>query len=198
MFYGRYLTNRLAILQETDIIVKSHKRCEARMIRPVLKIPNPILRQKAKPVTQITDEIRRLVDDMRDTMYDEPGVGLAAPQIGVSLRVIVYDNPENEEGFQILINPEIIKSEGQQKGPEACLSIPDISGEVTRALDIQVEGMRLDGKKVSLSLSEFTARIVQHEIDHINGILFIDRVSLADRFSIEKKLRKLRQSAPNI
>ena len=168
------------------------------MKRPVLKIPNPVLRQKAKPVAAITDDVRRLVEDMRETMYEEPGVGLAAPQIGVSLRVIVYDSPENEEGFQVLINPEIVQSEGQQKGPEACLSIPDIRADVTRALNIKVEGMRLDGKKVSLNLSEFTARIVQHEVDHINGILFIDRVSLADRVPIEKQLRKLSKSVPNL
>ena len=168
------------------------------MKRPVLKIPNPVLRQKAKPVAAITDDVRLLVEDMMETMYDEPGVGLAAPQIGVSLRVIVYDSPENEEGFQVLINPEIVQSEGQQKGPEACLSIPDIRADVTRALNIKVEGMHLDGKKVSLHLSEFTARIIQHEVDHINGVLFIDRVSLADRFPIEKQLRKLSQSTPKL
>ena len=168
------------------------------MIRPVLKIPNPILRKKAQPVVEITQDIHRLVGDMKDTMYHEPGVGLAAPQIGVSLRVIVYDSPENKEGFQVLINPQIKKAQGRQKGPEACLSIPDISGEVIRAADIEVEGLHLDGQRVSLALKDFTARIVQHETDHIDGILFIDRLSLADKMFVEKKLKKLRQRAPSL
>ena len=146
------------------------------MIRPLIKIPNPILRKKAQPVGEISRDIHRLVQDMKDTMYHEPGVGLAAPQIGVSLRVIVYDSPENEEGFQVLINPEIIQSEGQQKGPEACLSIPDIRADVIRALNIQVQGMRLDGTKVWLNLSEFTARIVQHEVDHINRLFYMNQM----------------------
>ncbi len=150
------------------------------------------MRRKAAPVAGITPEIVALVGDMKDTMYHEPGVGLAAPQIGVSLRVVVYDSPENDEGFQVLVNPCILKAEGQQKGSEACLSVPDISGEVVRADSIEVEGLRLDGQKVLLKLSHFTARIVQHEVDHLNGILFIDRLSPADKMLVGKKLKKLR------
>ena len=168
------------------------------MIRPVVQIPNAILRKRAQPVAQITDEIHQLVADMKDTMYHEPGVGLAAPQIGVSLRVIVYDSPENKEGFQVLINPKITKSQGQQKGPEACLSIPDISGDVIRAEEIHVEGLRPDGQTVSLELKHFTARIVQHEIDHIDGVLFIDRLTPSDKMLAEKKLKKLSASAPSL
>ena len=166
------------------------------MIKQVLKIPDPILRKKAKPVSEINDEIRQLVLDMKDTMYYEPGCGIAAPQIGVSLRVIAYDSPEDKDGFQVLINPRIAKAEGLQKGVEACLSIPGVSGEVARAKAIQVEGMRLGGEKVSLALTNFTARILQHEIDHVDGILYIDRLSMAERSVIEKKLKKVRATAP--
>ncbi len=154
------------------------------------------MRKKAAPVEKIDAAILQLIEDMRETMYHEPGCGLAAPQIGVSLRVVVYDSPENKDGFQVLINPQIVRSEGQQKGPEACLSIPDISADVVRASSIRVEGLRPDGGKISLDLQDFTARILQHEIDHINGILFIDRVSLTDKSAIDKKLKKLRKNAP--
>ena len=150
------------------------------------------------PVAEITQDIHQLVQDMKDTMYHEPGVGLAAPQIGVSLRVIVYDSPENKDGFQVLINPRIVRAQGQQKGPEACLSIPDISGEVIRASHIDAEGLRLDGQQVSITLTNFTARIVQHEVDHINGILFIDRLSPSDKILVQKKIKKLRQAAPSL
>ncbi len=166
------------------------------MIRPIAKIPDAILRKKAKPVAQITDEIRALVEDMRDTMYDEPGCGIAAPQIGVSLRVIAWDSPENEDGFQVLVNPRIVKAEGSQKGSEGCLSVPGVTGNVVRATAIQVEGMGMDGGRVSLSLTDFTARILQHETDHVNGLLYIDRMSLAERSLVEKRLKKLRDAAP--
>ena len=168
------------------------------MIKQVLKIPAPVLRKKSKPVLEITHEIRQLVQDMKDTMYYEPGCGLAAPQIGVSLRVIAYDSPEDNEGFRVLINPRVVKADGREKGVEACLSIPGVSGEVARATSIQGEGMRLDGEKVSLALTDFTARILQHEIDHCDGILYIDRLSMAERSVIEKKLKKIRASAPSM
>ena len=168
------------------------------MIRPVVKIPDPILRKKAQPVAKIDEAILRLVEDMKDTMYKEPGVGLAAPQIGVSLRVIVWDSPENKEGFQSLINPKIVKTEGQEKGLEGCLSIPDMSGEVVRYTSIQVEGIRPNGANVSLALTDFTARILQHEVDHIDGILYIDRLSPADRALVQKKLKKLHKVAPSL
>ena len=166
------------------------------MVKPVVKIPNPILRRKTQPVGEITAEIRRLVQDMKDTMYAEPGVGLAAPQIGVSLRVIVWDSPENKDGFQVLLNPRIVKSEGRVKGPEGCLSIPEVSGEVVRAASVQVDGMTLEGKKVSLAFEDFTSRILQHEIDHVDGILYIDRLSAAERSVLEKKIKKLSKGAP--
>ncbi len=166
------------------------------MIRPIAKIPDPILRKKGKPGAQIPDEIHALVADMKDTMYDEPGCGIAAPQIGVSLRVIAWDSPENEDGFQVLVNPSIVKKEGSQKGPEGCLSVPGVTGEVVRATAIQVEGMDMDGQRVSLSLTDFTARILQHETDHVDGLLYIDRMSLAERSLLEKKLKKLRDAAP--
>jgi peptide deformylase len=168
------------------------------MIRPIVKIPNPILRQKAKPVTEVSDEIRQLLRDMEETMYDEPGVGLAAPQVGVSLQAIVYDSPEDKEGCRWLLNPIIKRSEGQNIYPEGCLSIPNITADVERATMITVEGMLVSGEKVSLDLTDFTARILQHEIDHLNGILFIDRVGPAERSLIQKKLKKYSASAPRL
>ncbi len=161
------------------------------MNQPILTIPDPLLRKKAQPVEKITDEILRLVQDMKDTMYYEPGCGLAAPQIGVSLRVIVYDSPEDKLGFQVLINPRIVMAQGRQKGPEGCLSVPEITADVVRAVVIRIQGLRIDGAEVTLDLKDFTARIIQHEIDHLDGILYIDRLAPAERSIVDKKLKKI-------
>lgn len=132
-----------------------------------------VLRQVADPVAEVTDEIRALVDEMGDIMYRAHGVGLAAPQVGRAVRLITYDAGD---GLTALLNPEILKMKGEQYEPEeGCLSIPGLRGVVKRANEVTVKAMNLEGKPVQFRAREFEARILQHEIDHLDGILFIDR-----------------------
>jgi|GEM_PF-445397 peptide deformylase len=132
-----------------------------------------VLRQVAAPIAEVTDEIRALVDEMGDIMYTAHGVGLAAPQVGRSIRLITYDAGD---GLTALLNPEIVKMKGEQYEPEeGCLSIPGLRGVVKRANEVVVKAMNLDGKTVQFRAREFEARILQHEIDHLNGVLFIDK-----------------------
>jgi peptide deformylase len=142
-------------------------------IRMIVKDPDPVLRQKAKPVTKITPNIHKLLDDMAETMYDAEGVGLAAPQIGILKRVIVMDVGD-EHGLIELINPEIIEREGEQFGPEGCLSIPGLLGDVRRAMKATVRGLDRNGNEVTITGTELLARCIQHEVDHLNGVLFTD------------------------
>jgi peptide deformylase len=151
-------------------------------LREVIKLPEPILRRKAHKVNDFGDDIQKLVDDMIETLRDEPGVGLAAPQVNVSLRVIVVEYPEDdtqedaEPKIFIVINPEIKSmSENMVLGMEGCLSVPNLVGEVERSEEIVVEGLNRRGKKQKIRAKGWLARIFQHEIDHVNGILFIDR-----------------------
>jgi peptide deformylase len=130
-----------------------------------------VLREKAKEVKRITPNITKLLDNMRDTMYAYKGVGLAAPQVGVSKRVIVVDIGE---GLIEFINPEIIESQGEVIDFEGCLSIPEIVGEVKRANIVKVKGLDRSGKEVKIKAEGYLARALQHEIDHLNGILFVD------------------------
>ncbi len=138
----------------------------------IVKNGDPILREKAKPVPQITPNIIKLLDNMRETMYAAKGVGLAAPQIGVSKRVVVVDVGD---GLYELINPEIIKSRGRELGAEGCLSIPGIIGDVPRATSIVVRALNREGKMMEYRVKGYAARAFQHEIDHLDGILFIDK-----------------------
>lgn len=138
----------------------------------VIKNGDPILREKAKPVSDITPNILKLLDNMRDTMYASKGVGLAAPQIGVSKRVIVVDVGE---GLVEMINPEIIQQQGVETDTEGCLSIPGVLGEVPRAGIIVIQGLNRSGDLVQYKVKGFMARAFQHELDHLDGILFIDR-----------------------
>ncbi|MBZ4687183.1 MAG: peptide deformylase [Clostridia bacterium] len=140
----------------------------------IVKIGDPVLREKAVHVKKINSNIEKLLDNMADTMYDAPGVGLAAPQIGVSKRVIVVDVGE---GLIELINPEIVSaSKKTAKEVEGCLSIPGVEEEVTRPLKVVVEGLNRNGEKITIKAKGLLARALQHEIDHLDGILFIDRV----------------------
>ena len=139
----------------------------------IVKYPDPVLRKKAAPVQRVTPEIVDFIKAMAETMYDSNGVGLAAPQVGISLRIIVVDAGN---GLQPLINPEIITREGSQTGTEGCLSLPDLHGEVTRAQRVEVRGLNLRGKKITLMGEDLWARAIQHEIDHLDGILFTDLV----------------------
>ncbi len=138
----------------------------------VRKAGDKVLKTKAEPVLQVDKQIRRLLDDMAQTMYNADGVGLAAPQVGVSLRVIVID--VDEELIE-LINPVIIESEGCELGNEGCLSIPGVFGEVERFSKVTVTGLNRYGKKIKITGTGLLSRALQHEIDHLNGILFIER-----------------------
>ncbi|MFF2887956.1 peptide deformylase [Paenibacillus sp. NPDC057967] len=142
-------------------------------IRLIVKEPDPVLREVAKEVTKFNDNLKKLLKDMAETMYDAQGVGLAAPQIGISKRVIVVDVGD-ENGLVEMVNPVIVEQEGEQLGPEGCLSIPNLNGEVRRADRIVVEGQNSSGEKLTVNASGYFARAFQHEIDHLNGILFTD------------------------
>ena len=149
-------------------------------LRPIRTVPDPVLREKAKRVPQIDASIQRLIDDMIDTMRDAPGVGLAAPQVGVSLRVIVIEVPEMEEPL-VLINPEFIKVSGERQLEEGCLSIPGYKAEITRSLSVSVKGLNRAGKQVRIKATDdLLAQALEHEIDHINGILYVDYLDNPD------------------
>lgn len=150
-------------------------------IRRIYTSEEQVLRQKAKKVKKIDPSIQNLIDDMIETMTDAPGVGLAAPQVGVSLRVIVVGIPEDEDdpqgGTQLqLINPEILKGDGEQIGEEGCLSIPGYVGIVKRKMNVTVKGLNRKGKDVKVKANGYLARVLQHEIDHVDGVLFTDRL----------------------
>jgi peptide deformylase len=143
-------------------------------ILPVLTLPEPILRQKSKRVRTIDGSVRKLAGDMIETMHAASGVGLAAPQVGVPLRVIVIGLPD-EEDF-VLINPEIVRRSGERLVTEGCLSIPGYFGEIKRAQRVTVKGKDLSGKEVRIKAEELLAQALEHEIDHINGVLYIDHL----------------------
>ncbi len=140
-------------------------------IRIIVEEPDPVLREISKPVTEINERIHKLLKDMADTMYDANGVGLAAIQIGYKKRVIIVDIGN---GLIEFINPEIIEKNGEQVGPEGCLSIPGKLGEVKRADHIKVKALDRNGKEFVLEANGFLARAIQHEVDHLNGILYTD------------------------
>ena len=157
------------------------------MLKPVRLFGDPVLRTPAAPVETFDKELRQLVADLTDTMLDAPGVGLAAPQIGVSLRVFTYW-VDDEVGH--LINPELDLSEEIQDGEEGCLSLPGLSFETKRALRVVAKGMNMHGEPVLLEGSDLLARCVQHETDHLDGILFIDRLDVATRKLAMKEIRE--------
>jgi len=155
----------------------------------VRKYGDPILRRRAEPVGAITSEIRTIVADMVDTMYDEVGIGLAAPQVGVSLRLLVVGDEETREA-RALINPVITDQSGQATAEEGCLSIPGIFAPVTRAAWVRVEALDPGGQTVKMDARGLLARVLQHEIDHLDGVLFIDRLDPVTRDRIKRKIRK--------
>jgi peptide deformylase len=148
------------------------------MLRPILGFDQPILREKTKRVGRVDDSIRRLLDDLAETMIAAPGAGLAAPQIGVGLRVCVVKGDDNQ--IHQLVNPELVKGSGTQVGYEGCLSYPGWVGEVPRYETVVVKGLNRKGRPVRIKSEGFTARAFQHEIDHLDGILFTDRLTSLD------------------
>ena len=149
---------------------------------------DPVLRQVATPVREITAEIKRIIADMTETMWHQVGIGLAAPQVGLPHRILVMD--DGNGGAQALINPVIESRSGTIREEEGCLSLPGVFGVVERTKTITVRAMDADGKPVSLEATGLKARIVQHELDHLDGVLFIDRLPPVTRDRIKKKIQK--------
>ena len=161
-------------------------------LRPIIKWGHPTLHAPSAPVTDIDGAVARLVDDMVETMYAAPGIGLAAPQIDVPLRVIVVDLSSGEDARQLitLVNPEIVETEGEQREEEGCLSVPRYYGSPLRPARVTVRGVDLQGKERVYTGTELLARAFCHEIDHVNGMLFVDRLTPLKRDLLKRKLRK--------
>lgn len=161
-------------------------------IMEILKFPHPALRRRAEEITRIDDRVRALAKSMIETMHRAPGIGLAAPQVGVSERLIVVDLTAGEEPNQaiVLVNPEIITSEGEIEFEEGCLSIPDLNEKVTRAEKVTVRGFDLEGREVEIEGDELMAIALQHEIDHLEGVLFLDHISRLKRSRYIAKRKK--------
>lgn len=156
----------------------------------ILEFPDPRLRTKAKPVTKVDDKIRKLTDDMLETMYAAPGIGLAATQVNVHQRVVVIDISEDKSQPLVLINPEFEVIEGEQQYDEGCLSVPGFYETVTRAEKIRVKALNRDGEPFEFEADGLLSVCIQHELDHLDGKLFVDHISKLKRDRIRKKLEK--------
>jgi len=148
-------------------------------IRAMRHLPDPVLRQKAKRVSVIDSSIQRLIDDMVETMQQANGVGLAAPQVGVSLRVTVIQMPDEEP--IAIINPKMVKRAGEREVTEGCLSVPGYAGEIKRSLSVTVKGQNQQGKAIRLKATGLMAQALEHELDHLNGILYVDHIESQDK-----------------
>lgn len=167
------------------------------MVLKIRKYGDPVLETPCEPVTEFgSEELNQLVDNMFETMYANKGVGLAAPQVGVSKRLTVIDPSAGEDPAAkiVLVNPELVKLEGRQVGEEGCLSIPGFREDVKRALRVKVKAKNAAGEDVELEGEELLARAIQHENDHLNGVLFLKHLSPLKRDMIRRKIRKLQQS----
>ena len=167
------------------------------MVRPILKYGEPILEQVAEPVTDFeAPELKELIADMWETMYAAKGVGLAAPQVGSAQRISVIDVSVGEDETKkiVIVNPEVVERDGKQTGEEGCLSIPGFREPVTRANKVKVRAQNEKGETIELEGEELLARAFEHEIDHLNGILFINHLSPLKRDIIRRKIRKLQKA----
>ena len=169
-------------------------------LRHVLQFPDPRLKTVSEPISEVTDEIRELARDMCDVMYDEPGIGLAAPQVGEAIRLIVVDTEWTEEDAErsplVLLNPEIVEREGKVTWTEGCLSVPDFTADVERAARVKLRALDLDLEPVEIDAEDLQAVCFQHEIDHLDGVLFIDRISRLKRsLYVQKRKKALREEA---
>jgi peptide deformylase len=164
------------------------------MVRDIVIWPDPILKKPAAPVARVDDDVRRLLDDMAETMYAADGVGLAAPQVGISKRVVVIDTSPRQEGQRLLhlVNPEILKTEGETVFTEGCLSVPGEAEDVQRAAKVWVRAVGRDGKPFEIEAEGLLAIALQHEIDHLEGTLFVDHLSSLKRELIRKRMKKLK------
>jgi peptide deformylase len=162
-------------------------------ILPILKYPDPLLKNVSLPVQNVTKEVRKLIEDMVDTMYAAPGVGLAAPQVGILQRIIVLDVDVEHPREKLikLVNPEIRRAEGEVVWEEGCLSVVDFTAEVKRAERVQVVGLNEDGEEVKIDAEDLLAVALQHEIDHLDGKLFIDRISRLKRDLYTRRIKKM-------
>ena len=162
-------------------------------LRKIIEYPEPLLRVKAKKVDTFDEELKTLVEDMAETMWEAPGVGLAAPQVAQSVRVIVVDvtEPGEEKHYMALINPEIVEHEGTQLDEEGCLSVPELTAQVQRYKKVTVDYQSEDGTSKQLIAEDRIAVVLQHEIDHLDGILFIDHLSPLKRNLYKKKRKKM-------
>ena len=172
-------------------------------VRQILTYPNPVLARAAVPVENITGELDQLTDDMAETMYAAPGIGLAAPQVGVGERVIVVDIPADEEhgrsgtGLLKLVNPVIAERDGEIVWEEGCLSVPDLTAPVRRARRILLRAWTSDEKEIEIEAEDLVAVALQHELDHLDGVLFLDHLSRLKRDLYRKRqLKQLRQGGP--
>ena len=163
------------------------------MLRPILRLGDSILTAPAQPVAAITAEIETLIDDMIETMYAAPGIGLAAPQVGVSLRIFVVDLSVGRDplGLSVMINPEFVERDGMQLEEEGCLSVPGFTATVARPKHVVVKGLTRDGDEHRLEGTGMLARALQHEMDHLRSCLFVDRLRGISRDLILRKIKKL-------
>jgi len=163
------------------------------MLLPIRKFGDEGLRRPSEPVDFFNRELERIVRDMIETMYGAPGIGLAAPQVGLNLRLATVDLSVGEDASQLITicNPEIVSSEGEQKSEEGCLSIPEFTETVTRPSKLVVKGLDLHGEEIRFEAEGLLARCFSHEIDHLNGVLFIDRLGVLKRNLIVNKIRKM-------
>ncbi|MBW2506576.1 MAG: peptide deformylase [Deltaproteobacteria bacterium] len=165
-------------------------------IKKIITYPNPVLRKKVEPVTTFDESLQELAQDLIETMYAAPGAGLAANQIGVSLSIVVINDSKGEDEKKplVLVNPEIIEKGERQVDEEGCLSVIDLTAKVERYRKLLVRAQDLYGKTCEFPAEDFFARVIQHELDHLNGILFIDRLSPLKRTLYKKRLKKILQA----
>ena len=162
-------------------------------LRKIYQYPEPVLRKKANKVESFSEDLQQLIEDMADTMYDAPGIGLAAPQVGESIQLLIVDTRSDAEKREYLtvINPEIVSNEGTQIDEEGCLSVPDLTANVKRFKKITLKFQDRDGNPQELTAEDRFAVVLQHEIDHLNGILFIDHLTPLKRSLYKKKMKKV-------
>lgn len=184
----------LRALRRSDAGVRFNTSAMA--LLPIVKYPDPRLKTRAEPVQTVTDDIRRLVDDMAETMYAAPGVGLAANQVGVLLRVFVIDISSDEEPseLRVFINPEIVDATGTQVWEEGCLSFPGVTEEIRRSERVRVRALDRNGEPFELEADGLLAVAIQHETDHLNGVVMLDKLSAVKKRLLGRKLAKAKEA----